>query len=34
MSGIAYYMDRKWAFCEVHLSFDEVDRPFFSSFES
>jgi len=33
-SVIAYYMDRSWALCEVHLSFDEVDRLFCSCFES
>jgi len=34
MSVIAYYMDRSWALREVQLAFDEVDRLFFSCFES
>jgi len=29
----AYYMDRNWAFCEVQLTFDEVDCQFCSRFE-
>jgi len=29
-----YYKDRNWASREVQLAFDEVDSPFFSSFES
>ena len=33
-SVIAYYMDRNWAFREVQLAFDEVDRLFCSRFES
>ena len=33
-SVIAYYMDRNWALREVQLAFDEVDRLFFSAFES
>jgi len=31
---IAYYMDRNWALREVQLAFNEVDRLFFSHFES
>jgi len=31
---VAYYMDRNWAWREVPLEFDEVDRLFFSNFES
>jgi len=34
MSVIASYMDRNWAFRQVQLTFDEVDRLFFSRFES
>jgi len=33
-SVIAYYMDQNSALREVQLAFDEVDRPFFSCFES
>jgi len=33
-SVIAYYMDRNWALCEVQLAFNEVDRLFYSHFES
>jgi hypothetical protein len=33
-SVIAYYMDRNWALHEVQLPFNEVDRLFFSRFES
>jgi len=33
-SVIAYYMDRNWALCEVQLAFDEVDRLFYSRFQS
>jgi len=33
-SVIAYYMDRNWALREVQLAFDEVDRLFYSRFES
>jgi len=33
-SGIGYYMDRNWALGEVPLASDEVDRLFFSRFES
>jgi hypothetical protein len=31
---IAYYMDHNWPLREVQLTFDEVDRNFFSAFES
>jgi len=31
---VAYYLDRNWALGEVQLSFDQVDSPFFSHFES
>jgi len=31
---IAYYMDRNLALREVQLTFNEVDRLFFSRFES
>jgi len=34
MLVIAYYMDRNWALREVQLELDEVDRLFFSHFES
>jgi len=34
MSVIAYYMDQNWALREVQLAFDEVDRMFYSRFES
>jgi nuclear transport factor 2 (NTF2) superfamily protein len=33
-SVIAYYIDRNWAFREVQLAFDEVNRLFRSRFES
>ena len=33
-SVIAYYMDRNWALREVQLAFDEIDRLFYSRFES
>jgi len=33
-SVIAYYMERNWALREVQLAFDEVDRLFYSRFES
>jgi len=33
-SVIAYYMDRNWALGEVQLAFDEIDRLFYSRFES
>jgi len=33
-SVIAYYMDENLALCEVQLPFYEVDRQFFSTFES
>jgi len=33
-SVFAYYLDRNWAMCEGQLAFDEVDRLFFSCFES
>jgi len=33
-SVIAYHMDRNWALCEVQITLDEVDRLFFSRFES
>jgi hypothetical protein len=33
-SVIAYYMDQNWAFREVELTFDKVDRLFGSRFES
>jgi hypothetical protein len=33
-SVIVYYMDRNWALREVHLAFREVDRLFYSRFES
>jgi hypothetical protein len=33
-SVIAYNLHRNWALCDVHLAFNEVDRLFFSSFES
>jgi len=33
-SVIAYYMDRNGALCEVQLAFDEVNRLFYSCFES
>jgi len=33
-SVIAYYMDRNWALRDVQLTFDEVDRLFFSCFET
>jgi len=32
-SVIAYFMDRNWAMRKVQLSFNEVDRLFFSHFE-
>ena len=31
---IAYYMDRNWALRKVQLAFDQVDRLFYSRFES
>jgi len=31
---IGYYMDRNWALRDIQLSFKEVDRQFFSRFES
>jgi len=34
MLVIAYYLERNWALWEVQLTSDEVDRLFFSSFES
>jgi len=34
MSVIVDYMDQNRALREVQLAFDEVDRLFFSSFES
>jgi len=33
-SVVAYYIDRNWALREVQHAFDEVDRLFFSHFES
>jgi len=33
-SVIAYYMDQIWTLREVQLAFDEVDRLFYSCFES
>jgi len=33
-SVIAYYMDRNWALLEVELAFYEIDRLFYSPFES
>jgi len=33
-SVIGCYMDRNWALSEIQLAFDEVDRLFFSLFES
>jgi len=33
-SVIAYNMDRNWALREVQLAFDEVDRLFYSRFET
>jgi len=33
-SVIGYYMDRTWALREVQFAFDEVDRLFYSHFES
>jgi hypothetical protein len=33
-SVIASYMDRNWAFRDVQLAFDEVDRLFLSTVES
>jgi len=33
-SAIAYYIDRNWALREVQLTFDDVDRLFYSCFES
>jgi hypothetical protein len=34
MSVIAYYMDQNWAWHDVQLTFDEVDRMLGSRFES
>jgi len=33
-SAIAYYVDRNWALREVQLALNEVDRLFYSRFES
>jgi len=33
-SVIAYYMDQNWALNEVQLAFNEVNRLFYSRFES
>jgi len=33
-SVIAYWMDRHWTFCEVHLAFDVIEYFSYSRFES